>query len=164
MEAGMRELLKDLRYALRMARNNPGFTLVAMVTLGLGIGANTAIFSFINAVLLKPLPYADADRVVLIWEKPPQQERNNISTLNFLGWKNQNTVFTAMAAQTGDNMTLTGIDVPVQLHGFRVSAPYFEILGAKPMLGRTFAPGEDQVGKEQVVVLGNRIWKSRFGL
>lgn len=159
----MRELLKDLRYATRMARNNPGFTLVAMVTLGLGIGANTAIFSFINAVLLKSLPYADADRVVVLWEKPPQQERNNISTLTFLDWRNQNTVFTVMAAQTALNMTLTGIDVPAQLHGFRVSAPYFEILGVKPMLGRTFAPGEDQVGKEQVVVLGNRIWKSRFG-
>ncbi len=95
----MEESLKDLRYALRMARNSSGFTLVAVLTLALGIGANTAIFSFINAVLLKPLPYPDADKIVLVWEKPPDGERNAISTLNFLDWKNQNTVFTAMAAQ-----------------------------------------------------------------
>jgi putative ABC transport system permease protein len=159
----MERLLKDLRHALRMARNSPGFTLVAMLTLALGIGANAAIFSFINAVMLKPLPYQDADRIVRVWEKPPDGDRNGISTLNFLDWKNQNTVFTAMAAQTGGTSTLTGVDVPVQLHSPRVSSPFFDILGVKPILGRTFAPDEDQVGKEHVVVLCNRIWKNRFG-
>ncbi|HEY6306218.1 MAG TPA: ABC transporter permease [Candidatus Angelobacter sp.] len=159
----MEELLKDVRYALRMVRLSPGFTLVAMLTLALGIGANTAIFSFIDAVLLRPLPYPDANRIVMVFEKPPHGERNGISTLNFLDWKNQNTVFTTMAAQTGGAVTLTGVDVPVQLHAVRVSAGFFEIFGVKPMLGRTFAPDEDQLGKQHVVVLSHRIWESRFG-
>jgi len=159
----MEQLLQDVRYALRMVRMSPGFTMVAVLTLALGIGANTAIFSFIDAVLLRPLPYPDADRILLVWEKPPEGERNAISTLNFLDWKSQNTVFTAMAAQSGGTATLTGVDVPVQLHAVRVSAGYFEILGVKPMLGRTFAPDEDQLGKEHVVVLSHRIWASRFG-
>jgi len=159
----MDELVKDLRYAVRMVVNSPGFSIVAVLTLALGIGANTAIFSFIDAVLLKPLPYADADKILMVWEKPPGGDRNGNSTLNFLDWKSQNTVFSAMAAQTGGAATLTGTDVPVQLHATRVSAPYFEIFGAKAMLGRTFAPDEDQPGKEHVIVLSHRIWESRFG-
>src|SRR5882724_11555830 len=125
----MDELVKDLRYAVRMVVNSPGFAVVAILTLALGIGANTAIFSFIDAVLLKPLPYADADKILLVFEKPPGGDRNGISTLNFLDWKNKNTVFTAMAAQTGAQATLTGTDVPVQLHASRVSAPFFDIFG-----------------------------------
>jgi predicted permease len=159
----MDELIKDIRYALRMVHNSPGFTIVAVLTLALGIGANTAIFSFIDAVLLKPLPYPDADKIVVVWEKPPDSERNGISTLNFLDWKNQNTVFTAMAAQTGASATLTGVDVPVELHATRVSAPYFDIFQIKPALGRAFAADEDQPGKEHVVVISHRIWGSRFG-
>ena len=159
----MEVLLNDIRFALRVIRNSPGFTTVAVLILALGIGANTAIFSFVDAVLLKPLPYPHPEELVMVWEKPPQGERNGISTLNFLDWKNQNTVFTAMAAQTGGSVTLTGIDKPVQLRGSRVSAHYFDIFGVKPMLGRTFAPDEDQLGKERVVVLSHRIWESRFG-
>jgi putative ABC transport system permease protein len=159
----MEELFKDVRYALRMVRLSPGFTIVAVLTLALGIGANTAIFSFIDAVLLSPLPYPDANRILMVFEKPPHGERNGISTLNFLDWKSQNTVFTTMAAQTGGAVTLTGLDVPVQLHAVRVSAGFFDIFGVKPMLGRTFAPDEDQLGKEHVVVLSHRIWESRFG-
>ncbi len=156
-------LLRDLRFALRMIRKSPGFTTVAVLTLALGIGANTAIFSFVDAVLLKPLPYPHPEELMMVWEKPPQGERNGISTLNFLDWKNQNTVFTAMAAGTGGSLTLTGIDRPVQLRGSSVSAPYFDLFGVKPMLGRTFASDEDQLGKERVVVLSHRIWESRFG-
>jgi putative ABC transport system permease protein len=159
----MNTLLKDLRFALRMIRNSPGFAAVAVLTLALGIGANTAIFSFVDAVLLKPLPYPHPEEIVNVWEKPPGGDRNGISTLNFLDWKNQNTVFTAMAAMTGGSVTLTGADVPVQLHGVRVSAAFFDILGVKPALGRAFAAGEDQTGKEQVAVLSHRIWESRFG-
>src|SRR5256885_7135144 len=106
-------LLNDLRFALRMIRNSPGFTTVAVLTLALGIGANAAIFSFVDAVLLKPLPYPHPEELVMVWEKPPQYERNGISTLNFLDWKNQNRVFTAMAALTGASATLTGADEPV---------------------------------------------------
>jgi predicted permease len=157
------QLSKDVRFGFRMIRTSPGFTAAAVLMLALGIGATTAIFSFVDAVLLKPLPFPHAERIVNVWEKPPGGDRNGISTLNFLDWKNQNTVFTAMAAQTWDSVTLTDADVPVELRDTRVSAAYFDILGAKPMLGRTFAPDEDQLGKQNEVVLSHRIWQSRFG-
>src|SRR5690242_6776010 len=159
----MEQLIRDVRFGFRMIRTNPGFAAAAILMLALGIGATTSIFSFVDAVLLKPLPFPDADRILNVWEKPPQGERNGISTLNFLDWKNQNTVFTAMAAQTWDSVTLTGGDVPVELRDGRVSAPFFDIFRAKPMLGRTFARDEDQPGKQYEVVLSNRIWQSRFG-
>lgn len=159
----MEQLTRDIRFGLRMIRTSPGFTAAAILTLALGIGATTAIFSFVDAVLLKPLPFPQADRILNVWEKPPGSERNGISTLNFLDWKNQNTVFTAMAAQTWSSVTLTGADVPVELRDGRVSASYFDIFGASPMLGRTFAPDEDQLGKEHEVILSHRVWESRFG-
>ncbi len=161
----MNSFLHDLRFALRMIRNSPGFTMVAVLTVALGIGANAAIYSFVDGVLLNNLPYPHPEQILEVWEKPTDGDRNGISTLNFLDWKNQNTVFTAMAAQTGGggSATLTGVDVPVQLRGSRVSARYFDIFGIKAALGRTFAPNEDEPGKEQVVVLSNRIWQSRFG-
>src|SRR5438874_8322664 len=104
----MLTFLQDLRYAARMLLKSPGFTLVAVLTLALGIGANTAIFSFIDGVLLEPLPYGDPERILMVWEKPPGGDRNGISTLNFLDWKNQNTVFDAMAASRGSSMTMSG--------------------------------------------------------
>jgi len=159
----MEQLTRDVRFGLRMICASPGFTAAAILMLALGIGATTAIFSFVDAVLLKPLPFPDSERIVNVWEKPPGADRNGISTLNFLDWKNQNTVFTVMAAQTWDSLTLTDADVPVELRDARVSAPYFDIFGAKPMLGRTFARDEDQLGKQYEVVLSNRIWRSRFG-
>ena len=152
-----------MRYALRTLLRSPAFTVVALLTLALGIGANTAIFSFVNGVLLKPLPYGNPHRIVMVWEKPPGGLRNGISTLNFLDWKKQNTVFEHMAASRGDSPTLTGSGDPVQLQASRVSAPYFEIFGIHAALGRTFAPDEDQPGKSQVVVLSHRLWQARFG-
>ena len=100
----MHEILQDIQYALRSLRKSPGFTTVAILTLAIGIGANTAIFSFVDGVLLKPLPYANADRIVRVLEKPPGEPdaRNGISTLNYLDWQRQNTVFQYMAARTGD--------------------------------------------------------------
>jgi len=115
-------VVQDVRYALRMLAKSPGFTLVSLLTLAIGIGANTAIFSFFDATLLKPLPYADADRIVRVLEKPPGYPRNGISTLTFLDWQRDNTVFDYMAAQTGGAITLTGEGEPVQLRGGRVSA------------------------------------------
>jgi putative ABC transport system permease protein len=159
----METLRNDLRFGFRMIRKSPGFAAVAIITLALGIGANTAIFSFVDSVLLKSLPYPEPERIVNVWEKPPGYDRNGISTLNFLDWQHENTVFTAMAAMTGGSYTLTGTKEPVQLRGSRVSAPYFDILGIKPAIGRTFAKGEDQPGKDQVVVLSHRLWESRFG-
>ena len=118
----MTSLLRDLQYACRTLAKSPGFTIVSLLTLAIGIGANAAIFSFVDSALLKPLPYADADRIVRVLEKPPGFPRNGIATLNFLDWKSQNTVFDFMAAQTGGPFTLTGFGEPVQLRGARVSA------------------------------------------
>lgn len=161
----MHELLQDIRYALRILRKSPGFTAVALLTLAIGIGANTAIFSFVNGVLLKPLPYANADRIMRVLEKPPgdPDARNGISTLNFLDWQRQNSVFQYMAARTGGSVTLTGRSNPVQLRGARMSAHGFDILGVKAVLGRTFAADEDQLGKNRVAVLSHSLWASQFG-
>src|ERR1022692_1169268 len=153
-----------MRYAIRTLRRSPGFTIIALLTLALGIGANTAIFSFVDGVLLKPLPYRDPHGIVMVWEKPPGGDRNSISTLNFLDWKNRNTVFEHMAAiDFGGSVTLTGSGQPEQIQGVRVSASYFDIFGVQATLGRTFATDEDQLGKSQVVVLSHRLWENRFG-
>ena len=156
-------LAQDFRFGARMLIRSPGFALVATVTLALGIGANTAIFSYFDGVLLKPLPYAHPERICMVWEKPPGGGRNGISTLNYLDWASQNKVFDHIAAQRGDSVTMTGLDKPVQLHAARVSAGYFEIFGIRPVLGRTFVDGEDQADKPHVAVLSNRLWKNQFG-
>lgn len=161
----MHEILQDIRYAFRILLKSPGFTAVALLTLAIGIGANTAIFSFVDGVLLKPLPYANADRIMRVLEKPPgdPDARNGISTLNFLDWQHQNSVFQYMAARTGGSVTLTGINNPVELRGARMSAHGFDILGVKAAIGRTFAADEDQPGKNRVAVLSHSLWASQFG-
>ncbi len=159
----MNGLLSDLRYTFRTLGKSPGFTIVALLTLAIGIGANTAIFSFVNSILLKPLPYPDADRILRVLEKPPGGGYNGISTLTFLDWQSRNTVFDAVAAQTGGDVTLTGRAEPLQIRASHVSARYFDIFGVKAALGRTFAEGEDQRGKEHVAVLSHVLWVSQFG-
>ncbi len=159
----LEQLWQDIRFGLRMLPKNPGFTTVAVLTLALGIGGNTAIFSLVDAVFLEPLPYSHPEQIVQVMEKTPGGERKWTSTLTFLDWKNQNTVFQAMAAEWWDSMALTGGDVPAVLASLWVSAPYFSIFHARPLLGRTFAPDEDQPGKEHVVVLSHRVWQNRFG-
>jgi putative ABC transport system permease protein len=156
------ELTQDLRYGFRTLRKSPGFTIVAISTLAIGIGANTAIFSFVDGVLLKPLPYSEPDRILRVLEQPPGGGRNGISTLNYLDWQNQNTVFEYMAAQRGDSVTLTGINEPVQLRGSRVSPHYFDIFGVKPALGRTFGDDEGQTGRDRVAILSHALWESQF--
>lgn len=156
-------LVQDLRYAARTLAHSPGFATVAVLTLALGIGANTAIFSFVDGILLRPLPYPEADRIVRVMEKPPGFPRNGISTLNYLDWERQNTVFDFMAAQTGTNLTLAGDSEPVLLHCGLVSPHYFDIFGIKPVIGRAFLPEEDQVGKDHVVLLSYLLWQNRFG-
>ncbi len=157
------QAMQDARYALRTLRRDAGFTAAALLILALGIGANTAIFSFVDSVLLKPLPYTDADRIVRVVEKPPGYARNSISTLTFLDWERQNTVFEYIAARAGGDVTLAGFGEPVQLHGSRVSARYFDVFGIRAERGRTFVSGEDQRGKEQVAVLSHALWVSQFG-
>src|SRR5439155_5286112 len=159
----MDQLGKDMRFELRMIRKSPGFAAAAILTLALGIGGTTAIFSFVDAVLRKPLPFPGADQILNVWEKPRGGDRNGISTLNFLDWKNQNTVFESMAAVTGRSMTLSGGSEPVMLRGNIVSAPYFQVFGVRAALGRTFAPDEDQEGKNNVAIISNKTWRERFG-
>jgi putative ABC transport system permease protein len=159
----LEEIAQDIRYGLRTLAKSYGFTTVAVLTLALGIGANSAIFSFVDGVLLKPLPYPDPERILQVWEKPPGGGNNGVSTANFLDWQHQSDVFEQMVATTGGSMTLSGIGDPVMLRVGRVSAGYFDVFGIKPALGRTFAPDEDRPGKETVVVLSHRIWTSQFG-
>ena len=156
-------LVHDLRYGARMLLKHPGVTAIAVLTLALGIGANTAIFSVVNAVLLNPLPYREPDRLVSLWEKVPTHGRFRASPANFFDWKNQNTVFQDVAAFGQTSMTLTGSGEPEQLTGTRVSSGYFPVVGVEPMLGRSFAHEEHETGKGSVVILGHAFWQRRFG-
>jgi putative ABC transport system permease protein len=156
-------VLHDLRYAIRLLRNSPAFSAVAIATIALAIGANTAMFSFVNGMLLRPLPYPESDRIVRVLEQLPNGGLNGISTLNYLDWASQNAVFEHMAAEVGWSATLTGGGTPVLIRAARVSAHYFDIFGAKPALGRTFLPGEDQPGSDHVVLLSHVLWETRFG-
>lgn len=156
-------LFQDLRYGLRMLWKHPGVTAIAVLTLALGIGANTAIFSVVNAVLLNPLPYKEPDRLVSLWENVPTHGRWRASPANFFDWKKQNTVFEDVAAFGQTSLAFTGHGEPEQLVGTRVSSGYFAVVGVEPVLGRSFAPEEYEVGKGQVVILGHAFWQRTFG-
>src|SRR5262249_16307236 len=143
-----------------------GFTLIAVLTLALGIGANTAIFSVINALLLQPIPLPNADRLALVWEceaKDPTS-KNIVSAPNFLDWQQQNDVFAAMTLfdSAGKGYDLSGGGEPQQVSGVRVSWNFFGVLGVQPQLGRAFLPEEETPGKHWVVVLSNGLWRSRY--
>src|SRR5918997_6947120 len=159
----MNTLIQDLSYGLRMLMKHPGVTAIAVLTLALGIGANTAIFSVVSAVLLNPLPYKDPDRLVSLWENVPQHGRWRAAPANFLDWKKQNTVFQDVAAFGGATATLTGDGDPEQLSGTAVTPGYFEVVGVHPALGRTFAAEEYELGKDKVVILGHGVWQRRYG-
>jgi putative ABC transport system permease protein len=154
---------QDVRYGVRTLVRAPAFTIVAVLTLALGIGANSAIFSFVDGVLLKPLPYPNPERLLLIWEKPPGGGNNVVSALNYLDWHAQADAFEQTAASTGGSVTLTGHGEPQQIRAGRVSAGYFNVFGVHAAHGRTFAPDEDQLGREHVVVLSHRLWANEFG-
>ena len=156
-------MFKDLRYGLRMLTKNPGVSAIAVLTLALGIGANTAIFSVVSAVLLNPLPYKDPDRLVSIWENVPEHGRWRAAPANFLDWKKQNTVFEDVAAFGGSTATLTGDGDPEQLSGTAVTPGYFEVVGIQPAHGRVFQPEEYQPGRDRVVILGHGLWQRRYG-
>ena len=160
----MNTFWQDLRYGARMLWKKPGFTVVAFVTLALGVGANTAIFSVVNAVLLRPLPFADPDRLVVIREtKLPQFPEFSVSPGNFLDWQRQTTVFEQIAALSGVSYNLIGSGEPERLRGSRVTANLFSTLGVKPALGRDFKPEEDQEGRNNVVIISYGLWARRFG-
>ena len=159
----MNTLIQDLSYGFRMLMKHRGVTAIAVLTLALGIGANTAIFSVVNAVLLNPLPYKDPDRLVSLWENVPTHGRWRAAPANFFDWKKQNTVFEDVVAFGGAAMTLTGDGEPEQLHGARVSSGYFAVVGVEPVLGRSFTNDEHEPGKGQVVILGHSLWQRRYG-
>jgi putative ABC transport system permease protein len=161
----MSTLLQDLKFGLRMLAKNPGFTAVAVLTLALGIGANTAIFSVVNAVLLKPLPYADPDRLVVIRVTEPSGPDSLFPDTgpDFQDWQAQNHGFEGMSAYFGAGATLTGSGEPLQLHGLSVSPNTFQLLGVQPQLGRSFLPDEGPTGHNHVVILSYGLWQSAFG-
>jgi predicted permease len=160
----MQTLWQDLRYGIRMLAKSSGFTVVAVLTLALGIGANTAIFSVVNAVLLAPLPFKDPGRLVMLWGSNPRlsSEGFPVSPAVFSTWKAENRVFEEMAASSDDLDTLTGSGEPEMVIGYDFSADYFHVLGAKPELGRTILPEEDRPGGPNVAVLSDNIWRRRF--
>ncbi len=155
---------RDFRHALRMLLRNPGFTVVAVLTLALGIGANTAIFSIINSVLLHPLPYHDPDNLVMVWESNSQHPKphNTVSPPNFLDWQSRNTVFSSMAFVFDERDNLTGNGEPQEVVVQDVSANFFSLLGVDPIIGPGFTPENGQPGHANVVILSYGLWKERF--
>ncbi|HYL73990.1 MAG TPA: ABC transporter permease [Bryobacteraceae bacterium] len=160
----MPTIFSDLRYGVRLMLKSPGFACIAILALGLGIGANTAIFSLVDRVLIRPLPYADADRLVMVWEDASYISfpRNTPAVGNFVDWKQQNQVFTDMAAIRGSRFSLTGDGSPESVEGVAAAANLFDVLGVKPLLGRPFTDAEDQSG-ENVVLMSYGLWQSRYG-
>ena len=160
----MGTLLQDMRYGIRMLSKNPGFAIIAVLTLALGIGANTAIFSVVNAELLRPLPFRDSGRLVSVATANASMHSSNGATSypDFMDWRSQNQVFEKMAAYTGATFTLTGQVNPAHLEGASVSSDTFDLLGVSPELGRTFQPGEDEPN-HHVVIISDRLWKQQFG-
>src|SRR6266567_5003163 len=154
----METLYKDFRYAIRSLLKHPGFTAVAVITLALGIGANSAIFSVVNGVLLKPLAYRDPERIVTILH----DGRAPIAPADFLDWRSQSQSFETMAAAEAWGGTLTGNDRPEAISGIRFGENMFEVLGVQPLVGRTFQPDDFKPGHDRVLVLGYPLWQRRF--
>ena len=159
----MRTLLSDVRYGLRRLRQAPGFALIAICALALGIGANTAIFSTLDAVLLRPLPYDDPDRVMMVYEDASAIgfARNTPAPANYFDWRAQNHVFTDMAATRSRSMSITGDGSPEQIYGLAVTPNFFSVLGVNPLMGRTFTEEEDR-NAAQVVVISYGLWQRRY--
>lgn len=162
---GWERFAQDLRYGFRLLRRNPGFSAAIVLTLALAIGANTAMFSVIDGVLLRPLPYPQPDRLVRVWESEPQLGyfRNVVNGFNFLDWRDRNHSFEAMAAMFGLNANITGHGSPQAVPSMYVSPQFFSVLGASAYLGRTFLPEEGQPGRDQRAVLSFGLWQTYFG-
>jgi putative ABC transport system permease protein len=163
--APMSAFRHDLRHAVRLLIRQPGITVIAVLTLALGIGANAAIFSAVDAVLLRPLPWSEPDRMVMIWEKRPQEGvmNNNVAPADYVDWSKSATLFTAMSGYMTTAADLTGQGEPVRLNAAAVSAGFTDVFGVKPVLGRFFRKDEELVGRHRVVVLNHGLWSERFG-
>jgi len=160
---GIGNLARDFRFGLSALARDPGFAVIAVSVLALGIGANVAMFSIVDAVLLKPLPFPNPDRLVRVWEAPRPGVTNATSTLDFLDWKRLGTTFEALAAEAPVSVALTGSGEPVRLSGKTVTSDYFRVFATKPLIGRTFTAREGQRGASAVVVLSYGIWQAQFG-
>ena len=160
---------RDVRYSVRLLRKSPAFTVVALAALALGLGAATAIFSVVDAILLKPLPFPNANRLLVIWEKNPAQNESRllVAAGNFLEWRRQARTLEAAGAFQDLHVTLTdGPDGPIEaeeLPAQRVSSELFPLLGIQPSLGRLFRPDEEQPGRADAVLLSDNLWRRRFG-
>jgi predicted permease len=159
----MNQLLQDLRYAVRMLAKSPGFTIVAVLTLALAIGANTALFSVVNGVLLNPLPYPQPDQLVTIHESKPNFATGSISYPNFLDWQKDNRTLSAMAVSRPSSFSLTGLGEAEQVQSQFVTSDFFPILGVKPVTGRIFVRADDQIGAAPVALISGGFWKRKFG-
>src|SRR5580658_6151588 len=159
----MNTLFQDLRYSARTLARTPGFTAVAILTLALGIGANSALFSVVNGVLLNPLPYPAPQQLISAYAKTAEFEHGSIAYLNFLDWQKDNRSFSDLAAYRDDSMFLTGTGEGERLRSFMISANFFTVFGIRPILGRVFRPEEDRVGAAAVVIIGEGLWKRKFG-
>ena len=155
---------QDLRYGFRMFLRTPGWTFVIILSLAIGIGANTAIFSLVNAILFGPLPYHDPDRLVIVWEDASFVgfPENTPAPANYADWNSQNHVFTSMAAVATESFNLTGSGEPLRVEAYTVTGNFFSVLGVKPTLGRTFTASDDRPGSDQVVVISHGLWQNRF--
>jgi len=156
-------MFHDLRYALRILLKNPVVTVVAVLTLALGIGANTAIFSVLNAVVLRPLPYADPDRLVMVWETVAGNDKRSAAPGNFNDWRAQNSSFSDIAATFYGNFNLTGNGEPERVNGSTVTSNLMSTLGVAAQLGRTFQPDDDDHQDRRLVIIGDGLWQRRFG-
>jgi predicted permease len=159
----METVVQDLKFALRQLRKNPGFALTAVLILGLGIGASVAIFAFVDAALIKPLPYPEPTRLVAVNESTELFPRNNLSYPDYVDWKQQNTVFSSLDVYTGNRFEWNTPSGTESVHGLQVSVGFLGTLGIKPMLGRDFHAGEDVKGASRVVLLRYGLWQRRFG-
>jgi len=160
----MSGFIQDVRYAVRMLARTPALTVAAMLALAVSIGANTAIFSVVDAVLLRPLPYRDAHRIVTAWNTWPEKGFPQMPVVpsDFVEWQKQATVFEHLAASQAVEVNLTGAGDPERLHASRASWNLFPLLGVQPALGRNFAQTEDQPGSDRVAILSDGLWKRRF--
>ncbi|PYU44793.1 MAG: ABC transporter permease [Acidobacteria bacterium] len=159
----MMSFWQDVRYGLRVLAKNPGFTAIAVLTLALGIGANTALFSVVNGVLLNPLPFPSPDELVAVYTKSPTFQESSISYPNFLDWQRDSQSFASLCAFRSDNFNMTGAGEPERVHTHMISAEFFTALGMQPVLGRAFRPEEDKAGAGPVAILSDGLWSRKFG-
>ncbi len=161
----MDAFLKDIRYGIRGLLKRPSFTFIAIITLAIGIGANSAIFSAVNSLLLKPLPFPELGRIVAIWDKVPSRGvvHNEVAMANYLDWRAQNQSFEQLALYRWWSINLTGVEPPERIQGFLVTANFLDALGMKPIMGRNFSEEENQPGKDAVAIITYSLWQRRFG-